>query len=119
MAGRDVPAPDPEGFTWIMQSYSQRIDPQLTLADLASLGTRLNLPASWSYANVTLESDFTFAGYEVYVAVDDFDNAYTRMHHPECETCAPAPYSSSGGSAPGTSAAITLLTATAGLAALR
>jgi hypothetical protein len=32
-----------------MQSYSQIVDPKLTLAQLPSLGRRLHLPQGWRY----------------------------------------------------------------------
>ena len=40
---------DPDGSPWVMQAYSQIVDPTLTLADLAGLGARLKLPTGWKY----------------------------------------------------------------------
>ena len=39
----------PRGHTYVMQSYSQIVDPKLTLAQLPSLGRRLHLPKGWRY----------------------------------------------------------------------
>src|SRR4051794_31646603 len=39
----------PGGDTYVMQSYSQIKDPELTLAKLGSLGRRLSLPEGWRY----------------------------------------------------------------------
>jgi len=39
----------PGGDVYIMQSYSQIVDPTLTLAQLPSLGNRLKLPDGWRY----------------------------------------------------------------------
>ncbi len=39
----------PGGHTYVMQSYSQIVDPKLTLAQLPSLGRRLHLPKGWRY----------------------------------------------------------------------
>ncbi len=41
---------DTFGAKYVMQSWSQQIDPTLEEADLATLGSRLQLPAGWSYA---------------------------------------------------------------------
>lgn len=39
----------PGGRTYVMQSYSQIVDPKLTLAQLPALGRRLHLPKGWHY----------------------------------------------------------------------
>jgi hypothetical protein len=39
---------------FVMQSWSQQVDPTLSETDLAGLGARLRLPAGWSYAARTL-----------------------------------------------------------------
>ncbi|MBS2075191.1 hypothetical protein KCQ61_26335 [Klebsiella pneumoniae] len=39
---------DPKGQRWVMQTWSQVVDPNLSRADLPKLGERLNLPAGWS-----------------------------------------------------------------------
>ena len=82
---------DANGESYIMQSYSQRIDPSLTETDLPNLGSRLNLPDGWSYAAVTLDADFVFAGMIASVVSDEYENAYTKMYRPDCEVCAPGP----------------------------
>ena len=48
---------------------------------------------------VTLTSDFVYSGVIAEVLVDDFECAYTKMHRPDCEQCAPAPPPAPGGSA--------------------
>jgi hypothetical protein len=40
---------DPDGRRWIMQTWSQVADPNLSRADLPGLADRLNLPDGWSY----------------------------------------------------------------------
>jgi hypothetical protein len=50
-AGRTVyELTDAAGTKYVMQSWSQQIEPTLVEADLATLGSRLHLPAGWSYA---------------------------------------------------------------------
>jgi len=68
-----------DGATYVMQSMSQIVDPNLTLADLSMLGERLALPDGWSYAARTLDSDLvlTVQG-EAIVIQDDLKNTYQR-----------------------------------------
>ncbi len=47
----------PDGSTYVMQSYSQIIDPNLSIGQLKSLGDRLNLPQGWSYRSRVLKKD--------------------------------------------------------------
>ncbi len=49
-AGRTVyELVDPSGRRWVMQTWSQIVDPTLGLSDLAGIGSRLHLPAGWKY----------------------------------------------------------------------
>lgn len=50
VAGRRVyELTDPDGIQFIMQSYTQAVDPNQQLDDLASLDERLELPTGWSF----------------------------------------------------------------------
>lgn len=40
---------DPDGRRWVMQTWSQVVDPDLSRADLPGLAGRLNLPDGWRY----------------------------------------------------------------------
>ncbi|OBH42452.1 hypothetical protein [Mycobacterium mantenii] len=40
---------DPQGQHWVMQTWSQVADPNLSRADLPRLADRLDLPAGWAY----------------------------------------------------------------------
>lgn len=48
---------DPRGRHWVMQTWSQVADPNLSRADLPGLGSRLDLPAGWSYRARKLTTD--------------------------------------------------------------
>ena len=48
---------DPTGQRWVMQTWSQVADPNLSRADLAKLADRLNLPDGWSYQPRVLTED--------------------------------------------------------------
>lgn len=68
-----------EGDVYIMQSYAQIRDKNLTIDGLASLGSRLALPEGWTYTTRTLGEDFELeSGGLAYVINDDFYNAYQR-----------------------------------------
>lgn len=70
---------DQQGHVYIMQSYSQIVDKKETLADLASLGSRLKLPKGWSYATRILEKDYhLLATGKAYVVRDELANTYQR-----------------------------------------
>ena len=59
-AGREVyELVDPDGETYIMQSYSHQVDDTLTTADLPLLGERLQLPDGWSFQARTTDSELT------------------------------------------------------------
>ncbi len=72
---------DPEGNTYVMQSYSLIDDPDLTADDLASLGDRLDLPTGWTYQARTLDADIQIAldpeGGAI-VVQDELENSYQR-----------------------------------------
>jgi hypothetical protein len=47
---------DPQDRKWVMQSWSQEVNPTLDEAELADLTPKLQLPAGWSYASRTLRA---------------------------------------------------------------
>lgn len=69
---------DPEGNTYVMQSYALIQDPDLTAADLATLGARLDLPEGWSFSARVLEEDLqaSLTTDGAIVITDDFENSY-------------------------------------------
>jgi len=79
-AGREIyELIDPDGRRWVMQTYSQTVDPALALTDLAGLAARLALPAGWRYeariptspVRVDTTSD------DAWVTQDDLANSYS------------------------------------------
>lgn len=70
----------PQGDVYRMQSYSQIIDPTLTIDDLATLENRLNLPAGWHYQARLLTTDSKLIADGVaYVINDDLANSYQKV----------------------------------------
>jgi hypothetical protein len=70
----------PKGDTYIMQSYAQIVDPNLTINELNTLGGRLNLPKGWQYQTRTLDADLELSANGVaYVLQDDLQNSYQKM----------------------------------------
>ena len=66
--------------TYIMQAYSQIVDPTLTMSQLATLGPRLDLPSGWSYVVETPASEIVLrSGGTAYVTQDSLQNTYQRM----------------------------------------
>jgi hypothetical protein len=70
---------DPKGKRWVMQTWSQTVDPDLSLADLAGLGDRLALPAGWSYQPRVPTSPLRVdtASRAAKVLQDDLANSYS------------------------------------------
>ena len=69
----------PEGDVYMMQSYAQIKDKNLTIDQLPSLGGRLALPLGWRYTTRTLTEDLELPSNGLaYVVNDDFYNSYQR-----------------------------------------
>jgi hypothetical protein len=70
---------DPDGQRWVMQTWSQIADPNLSRADLPGLAGRLKLPEGWSYQprvlTETLRVDTTTRA--AHVTQDDLTNSYS------------------------------------------
>ena len=81
-AGREIyELIDPDDRHWVMQTWSQTVDPSLSLADLPDLATRLSLPAGWRYEARTpasaLHLDTTTT--DASVTQDDLANSYSLL----------------------------------------
>ncbi len=72
---------EPSGITWVMQSYSRQIDPNLSRSQLATLGSRLHLPSGWHYRVRTLKKPLRVVTVKTAAQVlqDNFDNTYSRI----------------------------------------
>lgn len=84
-AGREIyELIDPDGRRWVMQTWSQTVDPTLSLADLPGLASRLSLPDGWRYESrtpaSTLRVDTTNS--EASVTQDDLANSYSLQAQP-------------------------------------
>ncbi len=81
-AGRQIyELVEPDGTRWVMQSWSQKTDPNLAQADLAGLASRLTPPSGWSYQVRTLTSPLHVltATPSVQVLQDDLNNSYSQQ----------------------------------------
>lgn len=69
----------PKGVVYVMQSYSQTVDPKLGESDLAKLGDRLKLPKGWQYRVRTPATDTILqTSGTAYVLQDELENSYQR-----------------------------------------
>jgi hypothetical protein len=70
---------DPDGQRWVMQTWSQIVDPNLSRADLPGLAGRLNLPAGWSYRSRALSSPLHVdtRTQPAHVLQDELTNSYS------------------------------------------
>ena len=68
---------DPDGQVYVMQSFSQQVNPDLTYENLHHLEDVLKLPKGWSYEPVLLEEELILESHgETTVVSDDFRNVY-------------------------------------------
>ncbi|MEM9305072.1 MAG: PHB depolymerase family esterase, partial [Pseudomonadota bacterium] len=69
-------------LAFVMTSISQRVDPDLSVEELASLGERLALPHGWIWRTRTLEEDLELeAEAKATIVFDEFGNAYERLDY--------------------------------------
>ncbi len=68
-----------DGSVYVMQSWSQQIDPTLTAAALPGLADKLSLPTGWSYATRKLTSPLVVqtTGKVAHVLQDDVGDSYS------------------------------------------
>jgi hypothetical protein len=70
---------NPEGKAYVMQALCMGVDASMSEASLPSLGSRLSLPAGWTYRSRVLEHELvvdTTASLAT-VLQDEFENSYT------------------------------------------
>lgn len=72
---------DPDGRHWVMQTWSQVVDPTLAYEDLAGLASRLSLPDGWSYRARVLDEDLRIdtRTEAAHVLQDDLTNSYSLV----------------------------------------
>lgn len=72
---------DGDGRRWVMQTWSQIVDPTLGYDDLPGLAGRLRLPDGWSYRVRTLEEQLRIdtSSQAAQVLQDDLTNSYSLV----------------------------------------
>jgi hypothetical protein len=72
---------DPQSRHWVMQTWSQVSDPNLSRRDLAGLGDRLELPAGWTYQPRWLTADLRIdtTSRAAEVLQDNLTNSYSLV----------------------------------------
>lgn len=77
----------PNGSNYVMQAYSQIVDPQEKIGDLASLGDRLDLPPGWRYRVRRLRRPLDLkASGPVRIIQDELQNTYQKLPRRKRET---------------------------------
>jgi hypothetical protein len=77
---------DADGMPWVMQAFSQIVDPNLTYEDLQTLDKKLNLPAGWKYRTKVLDQDLTIKAVNGHARIvqDDLENTYDACFDTAC-----------------------------------
>ena len=72
---------DPDGSTYVMQSFSQQKDPSLSLSTLPSLANTLALPAGWKFESRVLADDLRIVTVKnpAEVLQDELGNSYSKI----------------------------------------
>ena len=72
---------DPALRRWVMQTWSQIVDPNLSRDDLPGLGERLDLPKGWTYQSRKLTSPLRIdtTTHAAQVLQDDLTNSYSLL----------------------------------------
>jgi hypothetical protein len=69
----------PTGEVYVMQSYSQIVNPNLAMSDLPDLGKQLKLPTGWTYKTRVLDQELSLIANGIaYVLQDNLLNSYQR-----------------------------------------
>jgi len=70
---------NPDGVAYVMQALCIGVDPSITEASLPTLGSRLSLPAGWSYRTRILDEELVVDTTATVATVlqDEFENSYT------------------------------------------
>ena len=79
---------DPSGTPWVMQAYSQIVDPNLTYDDLKTLDKKLKLPPGWKYRVKVLDQDLGIGAIDgkAQVLQDDLENTYNACFEADNKT---------------------------------
>lgn len=69
----------PTGEVYVMQSYSQIVNPALSMRDLPVLSEQLKLPTGWTYRSRVLDQDLSLVANGIaYVLQDNLSNSYQK-----------------------------------------
>jgi len=69
----------PTGEIYVMQSYSQIVNPNLAMSDLPDLAKQLKLPSGWTYQSRVLDQELSLIANGIaYVLQDNLSNSYQR-----------------------------------------
>jgi hypothetical protein len=70
---------NPDGKSYVMQALCIGVDPTMSLDTLDSLGSRLSLPAGWTYRSRVLDEELVVdtTDHPATVIQDEFENSYT------------------------------------------
>lgn len=76
----------PDGMPWVMQAWSNIVDPKLTYADLQNLGSKLKLAPGWKFRVKVLDQDLMILAVngKARIVQDDLENTYDACFETAC-----------------------------------
>jgi len=77
---------DPSAMPWVIQAYSDIVDPELTYNDLGKLGAKLKLASGWKFRTKVLDQDLTIRAVNgiARIVQDDLENTYDACFETAC-----------------------------------
>jgi hypothetical protein len=77
---------DPDGMPWVMQAYSNIVDPHLTYEGLQTLDKKLKLAPGWKYRVKVLDKDLEIRAVngQARIVQDDLENTYDACFDDAC-----------------------------------
>jgi hypothetical protein len=77
---------DPQGMPWVMQAFSDIVDPNLTYDQLEKLGDKLKPAPGWKFRVAVLDRDLTIKAVDgvAHIVQDELENTYDQCFSDAC-----------------------------------
>ena len=77
---------DPQGTPWVMQAFSDIVDPNLSYGQLEKLGDKLKPAPGWKFRVAVLDRDLTIKAVDgvAHIVQDELENTYDQCFSDAC-----------------------------------
>jgi len=79
---------DPQGTPWVMQAFSDQVDPNLSYDQLQKLGDKLKPALGWKFRMAVLDRDLTIKAINgvAHIVQDELENTYDQCFEQDRQT---------------------------------